>query len=62
MIIEGIIMKERILKDLRKMGMEYFHKMTDVEIYKFICDIFYLRNNEYQIARECSFIIFNESR
>lgn len=55
-------MKEKILTDLRNMGMEHFKKMTDVEIYKFICDIFYLRDDEYQIARECSFIIFNESR
>lgn len=55
-------MKEKILSDLRKMGIKHFHKMTDMEIYNYICDVFYLHDDEYQIARECSFIIFNESR
>lgn len=37
-----------------------FAKMNDSEIYDWICENFWI--NDYEVARKCSFIIFEESR
>lgn len=53
-------MKEKILSDLRKMDKSRFTGKTDMEIYDIICDIFYLEDDEYRIARECSLLFWKE--
>lgn len=37
-----------------------FSKMTDTEIYNWMCDNF--AEKDYEMLRKCSFIIFKESR
>ena len=43
-----------------RQNLKRFHNMTDMEIYNWMCDNFASKN--YEKIRECSFIIFKESR
>ncbi len=52
-------MKDIILTECRK-DISRFSNMTDIEIYNWMCDTFACK--DYEMIRECSFIIFNESR
>lgn len=52
-------MKEIILNYCRD-NIEKFKSMSDMEIYEWICENYYIR--DYEEARNCSFIIFYESR
>lgn len=52
-------MEKLILKTLMD-NVSKFSKMTDTEIYDWICNNFYC--NDYEMMRKCSFIIFKESR
>lgn len=52
-------MKDMILKECRK-NIRKFKIMNDMEIYEWICNNFYI--TDYEEARECSFIIYRESR
>lgn len=52
-------MRDMILKECRRQ-LNKFKGMNDMEVYHWICDNFFIKN--YEEARECSFIIFRESR
>ena len=52
-------MENMILNECRN-NLNKFSKMTDTEIYNFICDNFHIK--DYEMARKCSWIIFEESR
>lgn len=52
-------MKEKILKECIE-KIERFSKMTDFEIYDWLCNNYWCQ--DYCMLRECSFIIFHESR
>lgn len=52
-------MRKQILKECREV-IQRFSKMTDSEIYDWLCNNYWCK--DYDMLRECSFIIFNESR
>lgn len=52
-------MREQVLDYCRNKSL-MFHTMSDLEIYNYICDAFWIEN--FTVARECSLIIFRESR
>lgn len=52
-------MKDMILSYCRQ-NLKRFSVMSDMEIYNWMCDNFYTK--DYEMARQCSFIIFHESR
>ena len=53
------IMENMILEHCRN-NLTRFSTMTDVEIYNWMCDNFYME--DYEMVRRCSRIIFEESR
>ena len=52
-------MKTYILNECRKYIFK-FHDMSDMQIYNWMCNNF--ASKDYEMIRECSFIIFTESR
>ena len=52
-------MENMILNECRN-DLNKFSKMTDVEIYNWMCNNFYTK--DYATVRKCSRIIFEESR
>ena len=52
-------MREQILNYCRN-DLKRFQTMTDVEIYDWMCGNF--ASKDYPMIRECSRIVFNESR
>lgn len=55
----GSSMKEQILEYCRR-DIKRFYEMSDSEIYDLLCNIYFCK--DYEMLRECSFIIFKESR
>lgn len=52
-------MRTRILTECRK-DIQRFSKMTDTEIYNWLCENYWCK--DYEMLRECSMVIFFESR
>lgn len=52
-------MRDLILRDCRK-RISQFHNMSDIEIYNWMCNNYACK--DFQLIRECSFVIFRESR
>lgn len=52
-------MREMILNYCRE-NLERFRRMSDMQIYDWMCRNF--ATKDYEMVRECSFIIFKESR
>lgn len=50
----------KYILDYCRKNIKRFHTLTDVEIYDWMCSNFASR--DYQMIRECSRIIFDESR
>lgn len=52
-------MKDKILQECRE-NIQNFSKMSDSEIYDWLCNNYWCK--DYEMLRDCSFIIFYESR